>query len=79
MRDWYDNPGLEPVYAEQVKCLPYGALGKLRAPQVKFAGGDLPEEALSIVRAYFAGKLGSYDLGPKLEAVKMKTVAVAQA
>lgn len=79
MRDWYDNPGLEPIFAEQVKCLPYGALGKLRAPQVRLAGGDLPEESLEILRAFFAGKMGAYDLGPKLEAVRMKTVPVSQA
>jgi len=72
MRDWYDNPGLEKVFAEQARRIPQGPLGNLRPPSLTVVGDGLPEEATEILMSYFAGEIGSYETGARIEAVKIK-------
>jgi len=69
MRDWYDNPQLEDIFAEQEDCLPNGPLGFLEPPTVEIEGG-LPKEIAEIVTQYLNDELSTYDLGTQIEKVK---------
>ena len=72
MRDWYDAPPLEDVFAEQAERLPHGPLGLLEPAAALLADG-LPKEAVKVLQAYLAGELGTMELATRLEAVRLKT------
>ena len=74
MRDWYDNPQLEDVFAEQEDCLPNGPLGFLEPPTVEIEGG-LPKEIVEILTRYLNNELSTYDLGSQIEKIKMVRLA----
>jgi integrase len=69
MRDWYDSPRLEDIFAEQEDRLPNGPLGFLEPPIVEIEGG-LPKEIIEIVTQYLNDELSTYDMGTGIEKVK---------
>ena len=73
MRDWYDNPGLEDIFAEQAECLPDGALGILKPVdfEIELSGG-LPSGALELLKEYFAGKVNIMALMNEMESMRLK-------
>jgi len=70
MRDWYDSPQLEDIFAEQEDRLPNGPLGYLDPLTVEIEGG-LPKEIVELLTRYFSNELSTYDLGNQLEKVRM--------
>jgi integrase len=71
MRDSYDNPPLEEVFAEQAEKLPYGPLGLLNPPTVEIEGG-LSEEETSAVKAYTAGQTSMAEVMAALDKVRLQ-------
>ena len=69
MRDWYDSPQLEDIFAEQEDRLPNGPLGFLDPLTVEIEGG-LPKEIVDIVARYLNNELSTYDLGSQIEKIK---------
>jgi hypothetical protein len=70
MRDWYDNPQVEDIFAEQEDRLPYGPLGFLDPLTVEIEGG-LPKEIIEIVAKYLNNELSTMELGNQMEKVRM--------
>jgi hypothetical protein len=75
MRDWYDNPQLEEIFAEQAERLPKGPLGTLEPPIIELVA-DIPSEALEVLRNYLDGTLGTMEMASRLEALKQRTKAL---
>jgi len=69
MRDWYDSPQLEDIFAEQEDRLPNGPLGFLDPLTIEIEGG-LPKEIVDIVARYLNNELSTYDLGSQIEKIK---------
>ena len=71
MRDWYDSPQLEDIFAEQEECLPNGPLGFLEPPVVEIEGG-LPKEIIEILSNYLSNnQMSTHELGSKMEKFRM--------
>lgn len=75
MRDWYDAPQIEDVFDEQASCLPRGPLGLLEAPEVRLTDG-VPDEAISLLRAYLNGELSLRDFTGGIDALRVQVRAV---
>jgi len=71
MRDWYDNPAIEDILAEQAEYLPDGALGLLDSVKVELTEGLCPE-SVELLREYLAGRMGTMEFANKIEAVRLK-------
>jgi len=71
IRDWYDSPQLEDIFAEQEECLPNGPLGFLEPPVVEIEGG-LPKEIIEILSNYLSNnRMSTHELGSKMEKFRM--------
>lgn len=71
MRDWYDNPPLEDIFAEQAECLPHGTLGTLDPVKIELTEGLCPE-SVDLLREYLGGRMGTMEFANKIEAVRLK-------
>ena len=71
MRDWYDSPQLEDIFAEQEDRLPNGPLGFLEPPVVEIEGG-IPRETVELLTRYLNNELSTYDFGNQMEKVRME-------
>jgi integrase len=74
MRDWYDNPQVEDLLQEQKDHFLNGPLGTLTPIEVELME-DIPPEALSLMKDYFAGQLGTMSLMQSMEELKRKADA----
>jgi integrase len=70
MRDWYDSPQLEDIFAEQEESLPNGPLGFLDPLAIEIEGG-LPREIVDILTRYLNNELSTYELGGQMERIRM--------
>ncbi len=71
MRDWYDNPPLEDILAEQAEYLPHGTLGMLDPVKVEPTEGLSPE-SVDLLREYLEGRMGTMEFANRIEAVRLK-------
>jgi len=71
MRDWYDNPPLEDILAEQAECLPHGTLGTLDPVKIEPTEGLCPE-SVDLLREYLEGRMGTMEFANRIEAVRLK-------
>jgi hypothetical protein len=71
MRDWYDNPGHNDIFDEQSTVLPDGLLGTLKPPEIKIIEA-FPSDALSILREYMDGRIGTMEMATRMEAVRLR-------
>ena len=69
MRDWYDNPPMEDIFAEQAERLPDGPLGTLRPPRIEIVA-DIPPEVLEVVKDYIDEKIGTMEFASRMEGLK---------
>jgi len=76
MRDWYDSPQLEDIFAEQEDRLPNGPLGFLEPSVVEIEGG-LPKEIVEILSSYLNNELSTYEMGSQIEKIKMARLAAS--
>jgi len=74
MRDWYDNPAIEDILAEQAEYLPDGALGLLDSVKVELTEGLCPE-SVELLREYLAGRMGTMELANKVESIRLRLSA----
>lgn len=70
MRDWYDNPPIEDILAEQAERLPNGPLGLLGAVVVR-KDTELGEYA-KVVKDYDGGNLGTMEMAHQMEVVRLR-------
>lgn len=75
MRDWYDNPVLEDIFAEQAQMLSYGPLGALGNASVELTE-ELPSEALALMQDYLKGQIGTMEFVTKAEAIRLRNAPV---
>jgi len=75
MRDWYDNPGLEDIFAEQVEKLPDGPLGTLTPVRLEPTEGLAPE-SVDLLREYMDGKIGTMEFANRIESIRLRLSAV---
>ena len=71
MRDWYDNPQIGDVLAEQAEKLPYGPLGMLGYGSVEVEDG-VPPDAAALMLEYLAGKIGTMEFATHAEAIRLR-------
>lgn len=71
MRDWYDNPQIEDILAEQAMKLPYGPLNALGGASVELTEG-LPSDAVALMQDYMKGKIGTMEFATKAEAFRLR-------
>jgi len=71
MRDWYDNPQIEDVLAEQAEKLPYGPLGMLGHGAVELVEG-MPSDAVPLMLEYLAGQIGTMEFATRAEAIRLR-------
>jgi len=71
MRDWYDNPQIEDVLAEQAEKMPYGPLGLLGHGPVELIDG-IPSDAVSLMLEYLAGQIGTMEFATRVEAIRLR-------
>jgi len=71
MRDWYDNPELADIFAEQSSRLPDGQLGLLMPATAKIAS-DIPPKMVALIDQYRAGKLGTMEFANRMEALRLE-------
>ena len=77
MRDWYDNPRLEEIFAEQSAKLPDGPLGLLAPPEIKLVSGLSPK-AVTLLQAYLNGKIGTMEFASRIEALRLEELQSLQ-
>ena len=68
MRDWYDQPHIEEILAEQAKILPDGPIGFLMPPKVEIVDRDA--DILALWAEYKAGKISSMEFSSRAEGIK---------
>lgn len=71
MRDWYDNPQIEDVLAEQAEKLPHGPLGMLGHGAVELIEG-MPSDAVPLMFEYLAGQIGTMEFATRAEAIRLR-------
>lgn len=71
MRDWYDNPQIEDVLAEQAEKLPYGPLGMLGHGPIELIEG-MPSDAVPLMIEYLAGQIGTMEFATRAEAIRLR-------
>ena len=67
-RDWYDQPHIEDILAEQADRLPGGPLGFVMGPKVEVVTEDA--EVLTLWNRYFRGEVSILELVTLLEKLK---------
>jgi hypothetical protein len=77
MRDWYDNPQLEDILAEQAERLPHGPLGILGDESVQLTD-EIPPEAVSLMQDYLSGQIGTMEFASRAEAIRKKNMNTQQ-
>jgi len=70
MRDWYDQPQVDDILAEQAERLPYGPLGILLPPKVEVVDRDA--EILTLWTEYIAGKVSTIEFATRAEELKTR-------
>jgi len=71
MRDWYDNPALEDIFAEQAEHLPDGTLGTLDPVKLEATEGLCPE-SVDLLRVYLGGRMGTMEFANKIESLRLR-------
>jgi hypothetical protein len=71
MRDWYDNPQLEDIFAEQLEKLPHGPLGMLGNDSIELMEG-IPSDAVSLMQEYLMGQIGTMEFATRAEAIRLR-------
>ncbi|MCJ7517720.1 MAG: hypothetical protein MUO18_07150 [Methanomassiliicoccales archaeon] len=71
MRDWYDNPQIEDILAEQAEKLPYGPLGRLGNEVIELIEG-LPPDAADLMREYLGGKINTMVFANRVEDIRLR-------
>lgn len=71
MRDWYDNPQLEDIFAEQTEMLPHGPLGMLENESVELMN-ELPSDAVTLMHDYLTGQIGTMEFATKVETIRLR-------
>ena len=66
MRDWYDNPALERIFAEQAEHLPEETLATLDPVRLETPEGLCPEP-VDLLRDYLGGRMGTMEFATKIE------------
>jgi integrase len=69
MRDWYDQPQVDDILAEQAERLPYGPLGILLPPRIELVDKDT--DILVLWTEYMAEKISTIDFANKAEELRM--------
>ncbi|MGQ9588603.1 MAG: hypothetical protein ACUVT7_09535 [Thermoplasmata archaeon] len=71
MRDWYDNPPIEDIFAEQAECLPQGTSATLDSVKLEPTEGLCPE-SVDLLREYMGGRMPTMEFANKIEALRLK-------
>ena len=69
MRDWYDQPQVDDILAEQAERLPYGPLGILLPPRIELVDKDT--DILVLWTEYMAEKISTIEFATKAEELRM--------
>ena len=71
MRDWYNSPGLEDIFAEQAGKLPDGPLGTLVPVRLESTEA-LEPESVDLLRDYIGDKIGTMESANGIESIHLR-------